>query len=111
MDSNDEHDSLAEAGIPVSVGDGWLFSGDTHLDEVERLLDITLPDTDAETLGGLVIETSGDLPDVGDRVDVDLPDTDVFEELSRSRILHTEVRQIERRVPSRLYVAVEEATR
>lgn len=108
---NDEHDSLAEAGIPVSVGDGWLFSGDTHLDEVERLLDITLPDTDAETLGGLVIETSGDLPDVGDRVDVDLPDTDVFEELSRSRILHTEVRQIERRVPSRLYVAVEEATR
>ena len=108
---NDEHDSLAEAGIPVSVGDGWLFSGDTHLDEVERLLDITLPDTVAETLGGLVIETSGDLPDVGDRVDVDLPDTDVFEELSRSRILHTEVRQIERRVPSRLYVAVEEATR
>ena len=107
----DEHDSQSEAGIPVSEGDGWLVSGDTHLDEVERLLDITLPDVDAETLGGLVIETSGDLPDVGDRVDVDLPDTDVFEELSRSRILHTEVRQIERRVPSQLYVAVEEATR
>lgn len=107
----DEHDPQAAAGIPVGEGDGWLVSGDTHLDEVERLLDITLPDTDAETLGGLVIETSGDLPTIGDRVDVDLPDTDVFEELSRSRILHTEVRQIERRVPSQLYVAVEEATR
>ncbi|MGX1857236.1 hemolysin family protein [Dietzia sp. NPDC055340] len=107
----DEHDPQAATGIPVGEGDGWLVSGDTHLDEVERLLDITLPDTDAETLGGLVIETSGDLPTIGDRVDVDLPDTDVFEELSRSRILHTEVRQIERRVPSQLYVAVEEATR
>lgn len=107
----DEHDSQSEAGIPVSEGDGWLVNGDTHLDEVERLLDITLPDVDAETLGGLVIETSGELPDVGDRVDVALPDTDVFEELSRSRILRTEVRQIERRVPSQLYVAVEEATR
>ncbi|GAA3508547.1 hemolysin family protein [Dietzia aurantiaca] len=107
----DEHDPQAATGIPVGEGDGWLVSGDTHLDEVERLLDITLPDTDAETLGGLVIETSGDLPAIGDRVDVDLPDTDVFEELSRSRILHTEVRQIERRVPSQLYVAVEEATR
>ncbi|HIW67195.1 MAG TPA: hemolysin family protein [Candidatus Dietzia merdigallinarum] len=107
----DEHDPQAAAGIPVSEGDGWLVSGDTHLDEVERLLDVTLPDTDAETLGGLVIETSGDLPDVGDRVDVDLPDTDVFEELSRSRILRTEVRQVERRVPAQLYVAVEEAAR
>ncbi len=107
----DEHDPQAAAGIPVSEGDGWLLSGDTHLDEVERLLGITLPDVDAETLGGLVISTSGELPEVGDRVDVDLPDTDVFEELSRPRILHTEVRQVERRVPSQLYVAVEEATR
>ena len=107
----DEHDPQAAAEIPTSEGDGWVISGDTHLDEVERLLDITLPDVDAETIGGLVIATSGDLPDIGDRVDIDLPDTDVFEELAKARILRTEVREIERRVPAQLFVAVEEATR
>ena len=107
----DEHDPQAAAEIPQREGDGWVMIGETHLDEVERLLDITLPDVDAETIGGLVIATSGDLPEVGDRVDIDLPDTDVFEEFSKPRILRTEVREIERRVPARLFVAVEEATR
>ncbi|MCT2060930.1 MULTISPECIES: hemolysin family protein [Dietzia] len=106
----DEHDPQA-ADVPVSEGLGWVLTGDTHLDEVERLLDITLPEVDAETLGGLVIETIGDLPDVGARVDIPLPDTDVLEEISTDRVLRTEVRRIERRVPAELHVVVEEAAR
>lgn len=106
----DEHDPQA-ADVPVSEGLGWILTGDTHLDEVERLLDITLPEVDAETLGGLVIETIGDLPDVGARVDIPLPDTDVLEEISADRVLRTEVRRIERRVPAELHVVVEEAAR
>ncbi|MGN0100427.1 MAG: hemolysin family protein [Dietzia sp.] len=107
----DEHDPQAESATPVSEGLGWVLSGDTHLDEVERLLDITLPEVDAETLGGLVIETLGDLPEIGDRVDIPLPDTDILEEISADRVLRTEVRQIERRVPAELHVVVEEAAR
>lgn len=105
----DEHDPQSAADLPVSEGLGWLLSGETHLDEVERLLEITLPDVDAETLGGLVIATTGELPAVGDRVDVHLPDTDVLEEFSPDRILRAEVRRIERRVPSQVYIVVEEA--
>jgi CBS domain containing-hemolysin-like protein len=107
----DEHDPQLAAGTPVSEGLGWLLAGDTHLDEVERLLEITLPEVDSETLGGLVIETTGDLPEVGDCVDIPLPDTDVLEEISADRVLRTEVRRIERRVPAELHVVVEEATR
>ncbi|AWH96743.1 hemolysin family protein [Dietzia psychralcaliphila] len=107
----DEHDPQLAAGTPVSEGLGWLLSGDTHLDEVERLLEITLPEVDAETLGGLVIETTGELPEVGDCVDIPLPDTDVLEEFSADRVLRTEVRRIERRVPAELHVVVEEAAR
>ena len=107
----DEHDPALVSDAPIRLGLGWLLAGETHLDEVERLLDITLPEADAETLGGLVIATSGDLPEVGDRVDVRLPDTDVLEEFSPERILRTEVRRIERRVPAHLYVVVEEAAR
>lgn len=107
----DEHDTQSEAGIPISEGTGWVLTGDTHLDEVERLLDITLPEVDAETLGGLVIETTGDLPDIGDRVDIPLPDTGILEELAADRVLRTEVRRIERRVPAELHVVVEEAAR
>lgn len=107
----DEHDPQLAVGTPVSEGLGWLLTGDTHLDEVERLLDITLPEVDAETLGGLVIETTGDLPEVGDCIDIPLPDTDVLEDLSPDRVLRTEVRRIERRVPAELHVVVEEAAR
>ncbi len=105
----DEHDPQSAAGLPVSEGLGWLLSGETHLDEIERLLEITLPDVDAETLGGLVIAAAGELPAVGDRVDVHLPDTDVLEEFSPDRILRAEVRHIERRVPSQVYIVVEES--
>lgn len=107
----DEHDPQLAAGTPVSEGLGWLLTGDTHLDEVERLLEITLPEVDAETLGGLVIATSGDLPEVGDRIDVPLPDTDVLEELSPVRVLRTQVRRVERRVPAQVHVVVEEVER
>ncbi|HJC28511.1 MAG TPA: hemolysin family protein [Candidatus Dietzia intestinipullorum] len=107
----DEHDPHLAAGTPVKVGLGWLLSGETHLDEVERILDITLPEADSETLGGLVIETSGDLPEVGDRVDVALPDTDVLEEFSPERVLRTKVQRVERRVPAQLHVVVEEVVR
>ena len=107
----DEHDPQLSTDTPISEGTGWLLSGDTHLDEVERLLDITLPEVDAETLGGLVIETIGDLPELGARVDIPLPDTDILEEVSADRVLRTEVRSIERRVPAELHVVVEEAAR
>ncbi|OUZ07794.1 hypothetical protein BHE97_15545 [Aeromicrobium sp. PE09-221] len=68
----DEYDDL----FPVAELEGtgvWRLSGDSHIDEVERLLERDLPEGDYETLSGLVIATLGRLPDEGDVVRVELP--------------------------------------
>ena len=103
----DEHDPQAEDVAPRREGGGWLVRGDTHLDEVQRLLDEQLPEVDAETLGGLVIIHAGRLPAVGDTITVRLPDTDILEEISRDRVLRAEVRELERRVPSLLHIELD----
>ena len=66
-----------------------------------------LPEVDAETLGGLVIIHAGRLPAVGDTITVRLPDTDILDEISRDRVLRAEVRELERRVPSQVYIELD----
>jgi CBS domain containing-hemolysin-like protein len=42
--------------------------GDLLVTDVNEYLDLTLPDEDADTLGGLVLVKLGRLPEVGDEV-------------------------------------------
>lgn len=98
----DEHD-----GDPTTVTDPGVLPGDEHLDEVARLLGVLLPESDAETLAGLVIEHAGALPEIGDTVRVPLPadPRDVLED-APARVLVAEVRAVERHVPSEIALTV-----
>ena len=107
-DIDDEHDAPGRLGA-VAEADGWSLPGDTPLDEVHRLLDVPLPDGDYETLAGLAIAAFGALPAVGDLVVVPLPPEAadlVADEPPPLRDLVLEVREVDRRVPARLFVAV-----
>ena len=65
----DEYDP-AEPDVSA-LGDGtFLVPGSWRLDETERDTGIELPDGDYETVGGLVMERLGRMPDLGDVVEV-----------------------------------------
>ena len=71
-DLRDEHDDEAhEEIVPVVVGESWALGGDVHLDELERAIGHPLPEGEAETVSGLLIESLGRLPEEGERVAVD----------------------------------------
>lgn len=106
---SDEHDvDFAEA---VSIGEAqWTLPGDIHLDEVERLIGHDLDPDDSETIAGLVIREHGDLPPVGTRVRIDLPErpAEMVEGLHITRWLDVEVLEVARLVPSQLAVRLHE---
>lgn len=52
-------------------GGAVVFSGLTHLLMLETDLDLTLPEVDAHTVGGLVMELLGKVPKVGDELTLD----------------------------------------
>lgn len=104
----DEHDAAPqEEAVPIG-DDAWLMDGDVHLDEVRRAVGHELPDTDVETLAGLVIEARGALPEVGERVEIELPadPTEIVEADRDRRAISVDVVAVENHVPSRLRVRV-----
>ena len=69
-DIRDEHDP-AEPGV-IRYDDGSLgVPGAWRMDEVERETGLELPEGDYETLGGLVMERMGRVPQAGDAVSVE----------------------------------------
>lgn len=104
----DEHDAAPqEEAVPIG-DDAWLMDGDVHLDEVRRAVGHELPDTDVETLAGLVIEARGALSEVGERVEIELPadPTEIVEADRDRRAISVDVVAVENHVPSRLRVRV-----
>ncbi|MFT0137727.1 CBS domain-containing protein, partial [Alcanivoracaceae bacterium MT1] len=104
----DEHDAAPQVeAVPIG-DDAWLMDGDVHLDEVRRAVGHELPDTDVETLAGLVIEARGALPEVGERVEIELPadPTEIVEADRDRRAISVDVVAVENHVPSRLRVRV-----
>lgn len=70
-DIEDEHDKRT-VGIQDRPGGGWHMPGNTKVRDINRALDLTLPeDEDAVTIGGLLIDTLGHLPSVGETVQLD----------------------------------------
>ncbi|CAM3535407.1 hemolysin family protein [Kibdelosporangium persicum] len=92
----DEHDP-ADEGVAEPAEDGWLLSGTTHIDEVERLIGHDLPDGEYETIAGLVITVMQRLPQPGDTVTVGLP---------RGSEMTVTVRNIARHVPETVLLRV-----
>ncbi|ACZ31807.1 protein of unknown function DUF21 [Xylanimonas cellulosilytica DSM 15894] len=110
----DEHDD-PQSPLLVTDDDGvWVMAGDVHLDEVARAVGHDLPETEHETIGGLAVATHGSLLDVGESVDIDLPDDPA--DLAGTapppdRVLHVQVLEIARHVPAQVRVTVEERPR
>ncbi|MET7875322.1 hemolysin family protein [Micromonospora profundi] len=95
----DEHDETTVAPLPVGPADGtWELSGQLPLDEVERAIGHDLPESDSETLAGLVIELIGELPAPGATAELSLD----------AVFLTLEVMELERHVPSLVRLRTEE---
>ena len=102
----DEHDEGPNEPITSSAADEWHMDGDVHVDEVQRTIGHRLPEGDFETIAGLVISETGELPDVGRVITVDLPQ-DPATLVSDEQEIHSmeiEVLQVARHVPSELSI-------
>jgi len=107
----DEHDA-AEVVAITGTGGTWLMPGDLPLDEVERSIGCDLPRDDYETLAGLAIAEHGALPEVGTVLEVELPlDLGDLADVGdpAPRRLRLEVLEVERHVPSRLRLVLDDA--
>ncbi|MGW0454632.1 hemolysin family protein [Gordonia sputi] len=102
---DDEHDTTSSEPIEL-IDDGWIARGDTHLDEVSRVIGHDLAEGDYETLSGLVISTSGGLPQVGDSVE--LPLADGAFGVAAPTVTAT-VTQVRRRVPATVHLVISES--
>jgi CBS domain containing-hemolysin-like protein len=83
--------------------------GDTHVDEAERALDISLPEGEYETLAGMVIAARGGFPEVGETVWITLPvDADDLLENAKAvpRRIAIETLEIERHVPDLIRIVI-----
>lgn len=107
---SDEHDEDEDEVVEADGPDSWRMDGDVHLDEVERTIGHALPRGDYETLAGLAIAVRGDLPEIGETVDVELPvdPADLALHEPVRRMLHVEVLEVERRVPAVVRVLLEQ---
>lgn len=66
----DEYDT--EEPFVEFVSDGeYIFDARVDLDDLNRLMDVTLPTEDSDTLGGFIYTELGKVPVVGDRVAYD----------------------------------------
>ncbi len=73
-DISDEHDRLGARARQRRDG-SWTLSGLLRPDEVEDATGVELPEhDDYDTLGGLVMHALGKIPEVGDRVEIAVPD-------------------------------------
>ena len=97
----DEHDAPI---VPyLADGEGWVMPGGTHVDEAERALGFDLPAGEFETVAGMAIAARGEFPQVGEVVAIELPidpEDLVHEDVAAIRILHVEILEIQRHVPS-----------
>lgn len=106
----DEHDTVVPPVVADDPG-SWTVPGDLHVDEVERLLERELAASEAETVAGLLIESYGALPEVGDAVVLELPPDPgavLEDDAGPPARVRLEVVEVERHVPSVVRLTVED---
>lgn len=107
----DEHDIKTPDAIAPDGDNIWVMDGDVHLDEVYRAIEYDLPETEAETIAGLIIDELGALPAVGVRVSIELPvdPAELVSDAPMRRWLEADVLEVERHVPTRIRLTLMEA--
>ena len=73
-DVRDEHDD--ETPDVVEAGNGWKVSGLLRIDEVASATGYRAPDGDYDTIGGLVLDQLGHIPEAGESVELRAFDPD-----------------------------------
>ena len=92
----DEYDP----GLPTAyqAADGtWIADGRVPVDELSESMGVVLPDGPYSTVGGLFLALAGDIPDEGDRVDLDGAVELTVLRMDRRRIDRVRVERIEER--------------
>ena len=97
----DEHDPEG-TDVPRHTADTWTVPGSLHPQEVERLVDLDLPEGDYQTIGGLIIDRLGRLPERGDTVTLTLP-RELDDDGTVDELVLT-VRSVDHRVPGTVEV-------
>jgi CBS domain containing-hemolysin-like protein len=64
-DLNDEFDEDEEPTIVRIRQDRWLVDGQTHVDEVEEALGISIPEGEYVTIAGFILDLAGEIPQAG----------------------------------------------
>jgi len=64
-DLNDEFDEDEEPTIVRIRQDRWLVDGQTHVDEVEEALGISIPEGEYVTFAGFILDLAGVIPQAG----------------------------------------------
>ena len=62
---NDEFDEDEEPTIVRIRQDHWLVDGQTHVDEVEKALGISIPEGEYVTFAGFILDLAGEIPQAG----------------------------------------------
>ncbi len=106
----DEHDTYTGNGLLPDGDNIWIMDGDVHLDEVQRAIGYDLPETEVETVAGLLIAELGALPSQGDTVTVDLPidPAELVSDQPMRRRLEVDVLRVERHIPTQVRVRLVE---
>jgi CBS domain containing-hemolysin-like protein len=87
----DEQDS-GERGLRQSADGSWLLDGLLRPDEASEAIGVRLPESEqADTLGGLLIEHLGHMPEEGDAVEVDGVDETARDEDGIARPVRAEL--------------------
>lgn len=93
-DVRDEHDDATPD--VVQAGQGWQVSGLLRIDEVAAETGFRAPEGEYETIGGLVLQELGHIPETGEAVELTAFDPDTADE--PARWLATVVRMDGRRI-------------
>jgi CBS domain containing-hemolysin-like protein len=106
----DEHDTYTGNGLVPDGDNIWIMDGDVHLDEVQRAIGYDLPETEVETVAGLLIAELGALPSEGDTVTVELPidPAELVSDQPMRRRLEVDVLRVERHIPTQVRVRLVE---
>jgi CBS domain containing-hemolysin-like protein len=64
-DLNDEFDEDEEPTIVQIRQDRWLVDGQTHVDRVEEILGVVIPEGEYVTIAGFVLDLAGEIPVAG----------------------------------------------
>ncbi len=89
----DEYD--AEEAEVQQLDEGvWRVMGKVSIDDISDLLDVELPDKEAETIGGLIYQLAGAIPEPGYSVEVDGGVRFVVEQVDGQRIKSVKVIKI-----------------